>query len=78
MIASAGKALPPNPFLGMVAMVVESYFFASAWSLATVISVAVGSPSRFMFITNDSTIKVRGFPVTVIGKPKCSHKLPTA
>lgn len=47
-----------RPYLSIVAVLVESYALDSAWSLATAISFASSSPSFYLFITNDSIIKV--------------------
>ncbi len=56
---SLGTSDASSPYLSIVAMLIESYVVDSAWSLATAISVASSSPSAYMFITNDSTVKVR-------------------
>lgn len=47
-----------SPYLNIVAMLIESYILDSAWSLATAISIASNGPSVYLFIANNSTVKV--------------------
>jgi hypothetical protein len=55
-----------SPYLSIVAILVESYFLESAWSLASAIAFAVDSPSNFLFQTVDSNIKVRDLLVALM------------
>ncbi len=54
-----------SPYLGIVAMLVESYALECAWSTAAAISVGLKDPSFSLFVANDSTVKVCGFSVIV-------------
>lgn len=56
--AHPGMSEAASPYLSIVAMLVESYSLDAAWSLASALSYALGSPSQIMLVTNDSTIKV--------------------
>lgn len=47
-----------NPYLSIIAVLVESYSLDSAWSIATAVSINSNSPSSYLFVPNDSTIKV--------------------
>ncbi len=47
-----------TPYLNIVAMLIESYALDSTWSLATAVSTHVKSSSSYLFVTNDSTVKV--------------------
>ncbi len=55
---SSGTSDAGAPYLSIVAMLVESYFLDSAWSIATAVSASVHTPSFHLFVTNDSVIKV--------------------
>lgn len=52
-----------SPYPGVITMLVESYALSSAWSLGTVISLVLDSPSFLLFSINDSTVRVRDFLV---------------
>lgn len=55
----AGTLEAASPYPGVVTMLVESYSLNSAWSLGTVISLVLDSPSFMLFSTNDSIVRVR-------------------
>lgn len=56
-----------TPYLGIIAILAESYSLDSVWSLASATSLSIsGSPSSFIFTTNDSTIKVCDLPVVMM------------
>lgn len=47
-------------------MLVESYALESAWSIGAAISGAVDSPAIYLFMMNDSTIKVFKLIMTIV------------
>ena len=51
-----------NPYLSIVAMLVESYALDSAWSLITAVTVSLTNPSFLLFQAGDSVAKVRDLP----------------
>ncbi len=47
-----------SPYLSIVTMLVESYALECAWSLGAAISVGLDSSSLYLFVANDSIVKV--------------------
>lgn len=64
--AGPGMSGASSPYLSIVAVLVESYVLDSAWSLAIAISDFLHSPAYLLFMTADSSIKVRDLPVTLM------------
>lgn len=55
---SPGMSPTSGPYLGIVAMLVESFALESVWSIGSAVSVGLRHPSILLFGTCDSTVKV--------------------
>lgn len=65
-----------SPYLGIVAMLVETYALEFAWSLVAAILYASGNASELLFVTNDCIIKVCDLLVAlIVCNPSHTHPI---